>query len=227
MKMLRKLVFCSICIFLCTSFRLGAQAPELSASLCEVAYWECADKAGRDSLLIEKAAYLASAGDFGQAYETLGRISNFGLSADGRTELLRRKMIYLYSADRMDEFCGMLDEASEYGLLDGIVLDGRPAHKSENAALILSVIPGAGLAYAGEWGDAAKYFLINGSIIALGVGAFTSGLYVSSFLGGGILLYQTMPLSTEMAVEATADYNSRALKEYYAPLFDSLVSFKK
>ena len=178
-------------------------------------------------MLMEKASCLALAGDFGQAYETLGRISNFGLSADGRAELLRRKMVYLYSAGRMDEFCGMMDEAAEYGLLDDVSLEGRPARRSENAALILSVIPGAGLAYAGEWGDAIKYFLVDGSIIALGVGAFTSGLYAATFLGGGMLLYSTLPRSTEMAVEAAAAYNSRALQEYYAPLYESLITFKK
>jgi len=223
--MLRKLLYCSICIFLCTSFSALAQDPRLSASLCEVAYWECADKAGRDSLLMEKASCLALAGDFGQAYETLGRISNFGLSADERADLLRRKMIYLYSDGRMDEFCGMLDEAAQYGLLDGVSLEGRPGHRSENAALILSVLPGAGLAYAGDWGNAIKYFLVDGSIIALGVGAFSSGLYAATFMGGGMLLYTTLPRSTEMAVEAASAYNSRALKEYYAPLYESLRSF--
>ena len=102
---------------------------------------------------------------------------------------LRRKMIYLYSDGRMDEFCGMLDEAAQYGLLDGVSLEGRPGHRSENAALILSVLPGAGLAYAGDWGNAIKYFLVDGSIIALGVGAFSSGLYAATFMGGGMLLY--------------------------------------
>ena len=225
--MLRKLLFCSICIFLCTSFSASAQDPRLSASLCEVAYWECPDKAGRDSLLMEKASFQALAGEFDLAYETLGRISNFGLSADGRAELLRRKMVYLYSAGRMDEFCGMLDEASEFGLLEGVSLEGRPGHRSENAALILSVVPGAGLAYAGEWMDAARYFLIDGSIIALGVGAFASGLYSAAILGGGMLLYSTLPRSTEMAVEAASAYNSKALQEYYAPVFEALLTFKK
>lgn len=227
--MLRKLLSCSTCIFLCISFSLNAQepAPELSAALCELAGWNCASKATMDSLVMQKAEFQAQAGLYDKAYETLGRISNYSLDDAGRTELLRRKMIYLYSAGRMDEFCGLLDEAAEYGLPVSVGLQGKPRHRSEGAALVLSAFPGAGLAYTGDWKNAAKYFFLDGAIIALGVGAFTSKLYISAFLGGGMLLSSSLPRSTEMAVEAASAYNSRALQEYYAPVMEALVEFQK
>ena len=96
----RKLLSCLICTFLCTGFSLKAQelAPQLRAALCEMACWNCSDKAGRDSLLQEKAECLALSGEYDQAFRTLGRISNFGLDEAQRTELLRRKLVYSYSA---------------------------------------------------------------------------------------------------------------------------------
>ena len=216
-----------ICTFLCISFSLKAQdiAPQLSAALCEKAYWDCSDKAGRDSLLIQKAAFLAASGEYDNATQTLGRVSNFGLDSSQRAELLRRKLIYTYNAGNMDEFCGLLDEAAGYGLTDGVILKGKPRHRSEDAAMILSVLPGVGLAYAGDWGNAVGYFFLNSSIIALDVFAFSWRLYASAILGGGMLLSHTLPRSTNKAVEAASAYNSRALKEYYAPVYEALISY--
>ena len=215
MKMLKKRLYCSICAFLSISFSLGAQ-PNLQAALCEMAYWESTDRAERDSLLIKKAEYLALEGKSAVAYETLCRISPFGLAPGTRSELACRKMISAYEAGMMDEFATLLTEA-------GMPLpDGKPRHKSEDAAMLLSIIPGAGLAYAGNWPQAGKYFLINGSILALGTGAFLSGLYVSAFLGGGMLLHATLPKSTDLAVSATAARNVSYLKEYYSPLYEEL-----
>lgn len=197
--------------------------PELSAALCEMACWESSSKAGRDSLLIQKAAFLSEAGEDASAYETLCRISSFGLSESQRSRLLCRKMVSAYDAGRIDDFTALLNEAAGTGLIDaGILPAGKPRHKSEDAAMLLSLIPGAGLAYAGEYPAAGKYFLINGSIIALGVGAYLSGLYVSTFLGGGMLLYANLPKSTDLAVSATANRNKEYLKEFYAPVYGAI-----
>ena len=197
-------------------------APGLQASLCEMEYWNSPGRDSRDSLLMEKASLLHCAGQAALAYETLSRISNFGLSSERRAALLRNKLICSYSAGMVDEFCGLLDEAYGSGLLEPVDTGSGPRRKSENAALLLSVIPGAGLAYAGDWKNAGKYFLLDGSILALGAGAFCQKLYVSAFAGGGMLLYSTLPKSTEMAIEAVEQYNKKALLDYYAPVFHAL-----
>ena len=215
MKMPKKRLLCSICAFLSISFSLGAQS-NLSAALCEMASWESTDKAERDSLLLRKAELLESAGESSRAYETLCRIPYFGLTQTAREELVCRKMVCAYEAGMMDEFTTLLNETSLP------LPEGKPRHKSEDAAMMLSLIPGAGLAYAGQWSEAGKYFLTNSSIIALGVGAFFSELYLAAFLGGGMLLHATLPKSTDAAIAATAARNVEYLKEYYAPLYESL-----
>ena len=215
MKMPKKRLLCSICAFLSISFSLGAQS-NLSAALCEMASWESMDKAERDSLLLKKAELLELAGESSRAYETLCRIPYFGLNQTARDNLIRLKMVSAYEAGMMDEFTTLLNETSL------TLPEGKPRHKSEDAAMMLSLIPGAGLAYAGDWPEAGKYFLANSSIIALGVGAFLSELYLAAFLGGGMLLHATLPKSTDAAIAATAARNVGYLKEYYAPLYESL-----
>lgn len=236
MKTLRKLLFCSVCAFLSTSFSLSARiddgdgpGPELSAALCEMASWESSAKAERDSLLMQKAEFLSAAGETTRAYETLCRISSFGMNESRRADLLSRKLTSAYEADMMDAFVALLEEASGSGLLqvEQLIPEGNPRHKSEDAAMLLSVIPGAGLAYAGDYAAAGKYFLINGSIIALGVGTFLSGLYTATFLGGGMLLYANLPKSTDLAVRAAANRNISFLKDFYAPVYGALKQSRK
>lgn len=229
MKTLRRLLFCSICAFLCTSFSLSARigddggpGPGLSAAFCEMACWESSAKAERDALLMQKAQFLSDAGESARAYETLCRISSFGMNEAQRADLLCRKLTTSYEAGMMDAFIALLEEASGTGLIEIQLPEGKPKHKSEEAAMLLSLIPGAGLAYAGDYAAAGKYFLINGSIIALGVGAFVSELYATAFLGGGMLLYKHLPKSTDAAIRATADRNISYLKEFYAPVYGAL-----
>ena len=223
MKTLKKLLFCSICAFLFTSFNGEARVvngdgprPELSAALCEIACWESHYKTGRDSLLIQKASFLSSAGEHARAYETLCRISSFGMTEAQRYRLLCMKMIEAYDAGMTDAFTALLGEAGQ------ALPAGKPRHKSEDAAMLLSIIPGAGLAYEEGYPSAGKYFLLNSTILALGTGAFLSGLYVTAFLGGGMLLYATLPKSTDMAVSAVSRRNAAYLKEYYAPVYEAL-----
>lgn len=227
--------------------------PALSAALCEMAAWQAADKATRDSLLLAKAEFLAEAGESARAYETVCRIQRFGLSEDQRAELLRRKLIYSWEAGKLDDFQVLLEEAAaEAGGIDqtaasdpaeaselaqgssattalaqaaatASTLSGKPRHRSTDAAMLLSIIPGAGLAYAGDWAAAGKYFLLQGGSIALGVGAYLSGLYVSAFLGGGMLLYTTLPPATAKAVNKAEAFNRKAIKDYYAPVIEKCV----
>ncbi|MBR5925402.1 MAG: hypothetical protein IKZ60_08045, partial [Bacteroidales bacterium] len=188
---------------------------------------ESTTKAVRDAQLMQKAEILSSAGESSRAYETLCRISSFGMNEANRADLLRRKLITSYEAGLMDDFSALLSEASGTGLMDIKLPEGKPRHKSEDAAMLLSIIPGAGLAYAGDYANAGKYFLINSSIIALGVGTFLSELYVTTFLGGGMLLYKHLPESTNIAVRATADRNISYLKEFYAPVYETLKQSRK
>ncbi len=224
----------------------------LSAALCELEAWQAPDRATRDSLLLAKAAFLAEAGESARAYETVCRIQRFGLSEDQRAELLRRKLIYSWEAGKLDDFHVLLEEAAASDPAEASALDqaaapdeaiapamapatalshavatasnlsGKPRHRSTDAAMLLSIIPGAGLAYAGDWASAGKTFLAGATSIALGVGAFASGLYVSAFLGGGMLLYTILPPSTEKAVRTVSDYNDSQLLGYYSKIIEKL-----
>ena len=71
------------------------------------------------------------------------------------------------------------------------------------------------------------YFLVEGSILALGAGCIASGLYLAAFLGGGMLLYETLPRSTEKAIRAASSYNAARIKEFYLPVFETLKQFPK
>ena len=197
-----------------------------------MAAWKAPDRATRDSLLLAKAEFLAEAGESARAYETVCRIQRFGLSEDQRAELLRRKLIYSWEAGKLDDFQVLLEEAAASDPAEASALgqaatattvSGKPRHRSPDAAMLLSIIPGAGLAYAGDWPNAGKYFLLQGGSLALGVGAFLSGLYVSAFLGGGMLLYTTLPPATAKAVEAANEFNTRSLKDFYAPVIEKCV----
>ena len=220
----------------------------LSAAICELEAWQAPDKATRDSLLLAKAAFLAEAGESARAYETVCRIQRFGLSEGQRAELLRRKLIYSWEAGLADDFMVLLEEAAaEEGGIDQAAapdeaiapamapaaalshavatasnLSGKPRHRSPDAAMLLSIIPGAGLAYAGDWASAGKTFLAGAGSIALGVGAFASGLYVSAFLGGGMLLYTILPSSTEKAVRTVSEYNDTQLLQHYSKIIEKL-----
>ena len=226
--------------------------PALKAALCELEAWQAPDKATRDSLLLAKAEFLAEAGESARAYETVCRIQRFGLSEDQRAELLRRKLIYSWEAGKLDDFQVLLEEAAasdpaeasalaqaaapdeaiapamapatalSHAVATASNLSGKPRHRSTDAALLLSIIPGAGLAYAGDWASAGKTFLAGATSIALGVGAFASGLYVSAFLGGGMLLYTILPPSTENAVRTVSEYNDSQLLGYYSGIIEKL-----
>lgn len=229
MKMPGKQLLCSICAFLYISFSALAgpgdgTGPELAAALCEMASWESPDKAARDSLLLEKARFLEMAGQSSRAYETLCRISTFGLDEDLQRRLMCLKLTAAYEAGMIDEFQALLDEASATGLLDtgSMLPSGKPRKLNEYAAQFLSLIPGAGHAYVGDWPNAGKYFLLNGSVLALGTGAFLSGLYISTFLGGGMLLHATLLKSTDLAVGSVSARNEEFLKEYYSPVYEEI-----
>ena len=88
--------------------------------------------------------------------------------------------------------------------------------------MILSIVPGLGSAYAGDWPNAGKYFLINGGVIALGVAAFTTGLPIAGILGGGMILSKTLPESTSIAIDGVTRWNTHRALDAYTPYIHSL-----
>jgi hypothetical protein len=202
----------------------------LKAAMCELDVWNADSRIEKKALLLEKAGILSDAGENERAYNTICRIPLFGLSPLQRSELTYKKLQYAYSEGLFSDFAVLLDEAIATGTLredDSNAISKylsahKAAQKSEDWAMILSVLPGVGNAYSADWANAAGYFFTEGVIIALGVGAFSSGLYLSTFIGGGMLLYKALPQSTVLAVNACKAYNAEQLRIFYEPVYNSL-----
>lgn len=202
----------------------------LKAAMCELDVWNTDSRVEKNALLIEKAEILSDAGENERAYNTICRIPLFSLSSLQRSELTYKKLQYAYSAGLFSDFAALLDEAivtetlreDDSNAISEYLSTHKAAQKSEDWAMILSVLPGVGNAYSADWANAARYFFTEGAIIALGVGAFSSGLYLSTFMGGGMLLYKTLPQSTSLAVNACKAYNAEQLRIFYEPVYNSL-----
>ena len=220
--MLRKPHCFLICVFLCTVFNLRAQDADLSAALCEMASWESGSAIIGDSLLFRKATFLMEAGKPAAAYSTLCRISPFGKDVGMRWDLLRKKMICAWEAGMMDDFCAMLDEACAEGIVSSPAPSGKLRRRNPNAAMLMSVIPGLGHAYSGEWEKAGRNFLVECGILSAMSFAFWSGLPLTAILGGGILLYETLPAITADAIACAGIYNDKARKEFFTPIYMEL-----
>lgn len=214
--------------------------PGLAAALCEMAAWERSDRIERDSLLIAKAAYLEAAGRSERAYETLNGIPRAGLPESLSLELQRLRIITAWSSGHIDDLRVLLSETDltkiqssagvadaapdvdQAGVFDQGVDIAEPRAKSEDLAMFLSIIPGCGSAYACDWPNAGKYFLINGGIIVLGVAAFTGGLPITAILGGGMLLSRFLPESTAIAIDGVTRWNTHRALDAYTPYIHSL-----
>lgn len=233
-----KLLFCLIFASLCTSFVSFAQQgsenrgqsvndAQVLSAICELRAWNASSLAQKNSLLLAKAQLLSGAGQAERAFAAVCRVPLFGLSESERVELCYLKLQYAYEASKFSDFAALLSEALSTGSLleDDIVAiqnclaRKKLRRKNPDVAMLLSILPGLGNAYAGDYANAGKYFLAEGAIIATGVGAFLSGLYISAFAGGGMLLYSTLPVSTSKALTATTAWNNKALKDYYAPVY--------
>ena len=236
-----KPLFFSIYAFLCilspisagSQPVLGEDAPlRLRAAECGLQAGGSVGASEKNALLLQKADLLATGGDCAGALETIKRISRFALSKEELKSLIYRHLDYSYRASEYEEFGAVLQEALQTGLLDApdsafaavYLASQKPARRSEGAAMLLSLIPGAGNAYAGDFGRAAGYFAAEGAAIAAGIAAFSAGLYLGAFLGAGMLLYSTMPKSTAEAVQSTEKHNQSKLGAYYAPIFEMLCS---
>ena len=100
-------------------------------------------------------------------------------------------------------------------LLDSIY-GKKPCLKSETLGWYLSLVPGLGHAYAGEYGLGAAAFAMNAACLAFGVWQVFEGCYITAYMGGAGLLSVTYPGAMRSAThyikkanyERTAAFNA-------------------
>ena len=63
---------------------------------------------------------------------------------------------------------------------------GLPQKSEALAGILSAIVPGAGYAYAGDYGTAVMSFVVNGAFIAGAWTAFAQGLYGVGVLAGGV-----------------------------------------
>lgn len=103
-------------------------------------------------------------------------------------------------------------------VLVGLDRAPRARHRSPGGAAVLSaLVPGAGQAWSGDWGDAAAAFLVNGLFVAGTVelarteqvpGAVAVGLVGATFWGGNVLA----------AADSARQFDARSWADRLAPL---------
>ena len=92
----------------------------------------------------------------------------------------------------------------------------RHAHKkrSETAAMLLSVIPGAGHFYAGKVGEGLLSMVMNAAVISFGVTQFMNTLYLTCFIGAGLPLTYTYEGAANRATELVAEGNTAHINSF-------------
>ena len=73
------------------------------------------------------------------------------------------------------------------------IYNKKPHLKSEKLGWYLSLVPGLGHVYAGEYGLGAVAFLMNAACLGFGVWQVFEGCYITAYLGGAGLLSVTYP----------------------------------
>lgn len=86
-----------------------------------------------------------------------------------------------------------LATGDDISLLIDSVFRSTPRLKSETLCWYLSLIPGLGHAYAGEYGLGLAAFAMNAAVLAFGVWQVYAECYVTAWLGGAGLLSVTYP----------------------------------
>ena len=82
-----------------------------------------------------------------------------------------------------------------------------PRLKNERLAWYLSLVPGLGHLYAGEYGLGAVAFAMNAALLAFGVWQVLEGCYITAYMGGAGLLSVTYPGSMRNAEYCVRRYN--------------------
>lgn len=73
------------------------------------------------------------------------------------------------------------------------IYKNKPCLKSERLGWYLSLVPGLGHFYAGEYGLGAAAFLLNAACLGFGVWQVFEGCYITAYLGGAGMLSVTYP----------------------------------
>ncbi len=127
-------------------------------------------------------------------------------------------------ADRHRELTG-----SDMAPMIDSLYSKTPRLKKESLGWLLSLVPGLGHAYAGEYGLAAVAFLMNAAALGFGVWQVYEGCYITAWLGGAGLLSVTYPgamRSAEYGVrkanyECTSTFNAACRQRVMDALFGS------
>lgn len=82
-----------------------------------------------------------------------------------------------------------------------------PQLKNERLAWYLSLLPGLGHAYAGEYGLGVAAFAMNAALLTFGVWQVFEGCYVTAYMGGAGLLSVTYPGAMRNAEYCVRKYN--------------------
>lgn len=89
-----------------------------------------------------------------------------------------------------------------------------PSLRNPMAAYWLSLVPGLGQMYAGEWWSGAVSLVTNGALGAFAVGEVVAAHYLSAWAVGGGLLSQTYFVNMERARLLAERRNTKTLTEY-------------
>lgn len=102
----------------------------------------------------------------------------------------------------------------------------RHAHKkrSETAAMLLSVIPGAGHFYAGKVGEGLLSMVMNAAVISFGVTQFMNTLYLTCFIGAGLPLTYTYEGAANRATELVAEGNTAHINSFNQKIITTLTA---
>lgn len=177
----------------------------LRAALCEREVYAAEDPAQANDALLAKAECCREAGEYREAIEALGRVRMYLLSAEERTDILKKKAELEYLSGGYDAAISYLGEA-------GIKVDvPEVKHKSDWAGMFLTFIVPAGYAYAGApFGEAAVGTALNAASVVWTVTQIMSGCYVSGILGGAIALSSTFFGAQERVGTLIEQHNAAA-----------------
>ena len=98
-----------------------------------------------------------------------------------------------------------------------------PHMKSERVAWGLSLVPGLGHLYAGDYVQGAVAFGLNAALLGFGVWQVLEKCYLTAYLGGAGLLSITYPGTMRSAEQTVREENARRRADYNGQLREWLV----
>lgn len=236
------LIFISLCSICSSSLAASAdflRAAEqlslrgewgLAAALYERALWDNPSPSVTLEALLGKSECYTNMGMHKEASDILSRAPMFGLAEEEVKALTYARLCCHYRADEFSEFSVLLEEAISFEIIPQaqantirtLMASEKLRHRSENAALLLSAIPGCGLLYAGEPLKGLEYMSDEVLIICSGVYAALSGLYFTAICGAAMSLTPLATSSSDLSIQAAENYNLQSLRNYYLPVYSLL-----